>query len=175
MMSDTPRVSVIIPVFDHARYLAEAVQSALDQSLPPAEVIVVDDGSTDGSDQVAASFGRPVRLMRQDHAGPSAARNLGISEAIGTHIALLDLVVGEWADWIFRANELGLATEVVPDVVVHRRLHDQNQGLRAADSRSQYLRVVKAALDRRRVASETKPGESGPPPERWPSQSPDGS
>jgi hypothetical protein len=86
-----------------------------------------------------------------------------------------DLVVGEWADWIFRANELGLATEVVPDVVVHRRLHDQNQGLRAADSRSQYLRVVKAALDRRRVASETKPGESGPPPERWPSQSPDGS
>ena len=81
---------MVIPVFDGERLLPEAIESALSQSLPPAEVVVVDDGSTDDGAKVAESFGTPMRVIRRPHRGVAAARNAGIAEARGDFIALLD-------------------------------------------------------------------------------------
>jgi len=83
-------VSVVIPVFDGERFLGPAIESVLGQTRPPEEVLVVDDGSTDGSAAVAAKFGGRVRLLRQANQGAAAARNLGVSAAVGTWLAFLD-------------------------------------------------------------------------------------
>lgn len=89
----SPRFSVIIPVHNKARHVAAAVESALAQSYPAHEVIVIDDASTDGSSDILARFEHPaiVRLHR-DVPGPGgyAARNLGIERASGDWIAFLD-------------------------------------------------------------------------------------
>jgi glycosyltransferase involved in cell wall biosynthesis len=86
----TPTVSVVIPAYNHARYLAEAVESALGQTLPAVEVIVVDDGSTDETPQVLARHRARVRIVRQANRGVSAARNAGASLAQGDLLAFLD-------------------------------------------------------------------------------------
>ncbi|HEX8294533.1 MAG TPA: glycosyltransferase family A protein [Pyrinomonadaceae bacterium] len=86
----TPLVSVIIPVYNCERYLAEAVESVLVQSRSPHEVIVIDDGSRDGSARVAQGFGRSVRYRFQENAGTGAARNHGASLARGDMVAFLD-------------------------------------------------------------------------------------
>jgi len=86
---DAP-VSVIIPVYQGERYLGEAVESALAQTRAPAEVIVVDDGSTDGSAAVARSFGDRIRLLSQPNRGTAAARNHGLERASQPVIAFLD-------------------------------------------------------------------------------------
>jgi glycosyltransferase involved in cell wall biosynthesis len=82
-------ISVIIPVYNGAAYLANATESALRQTLAPAEVIVVDDGSTDESAAVAAAF-PGVHVLRQANAGPAAARNAGLAIARGSLLAFLD-------------------------------------------------------------------------------------
>lgn len=82
--------SVVIPVFNGERFLAEAIGSALAQTLPPLEIVVVDDGSTDASRAVAEGFGDCVRVLTGPNAGPSAARNRGVREARGAWIAFLD-------------------------------------------------------------------------------------
>ena len=84
------RVSVIIPCYNTARYLAEALTSACRQAPSPFEVIVVDDGSTDGSAAIAESFGAPVRCERLAHQGIGATRNHGLACATGDVIAFLD-------------------------------------------------------------------------------------
>ncbi len=89
-MTPPAEVSVIIPAFNGERYLEEALRSAVDQSLPPGEVIVVDDGSTDASAEIAESFGDPVRCIRQSNTGVAGARNRGLSAATGELIAFLD-------------------------------------------------------------------------------------
>ncbi|MBX3380190.1 MAG: glycosyltransferase family 2 protein [Phycisphaeraceae bacterium] len=93
-------ISVITPVFNGERYLAEALRSIRAQTLLPSEVIVVNDGSTDRSAQVAASFAE-VRLLDTHHAGVGAARNHGVRSANGDLLAFLD------ADdvWLPRALE----------------------------------------------------------------------
>jgi glycosyltransferase involved in cell wall biosynthesis len=223
----TSDVSVVIPVYNGERYLAEAVESVLIQEPRPAEVILVDDGSTDDSAAVAARFGRRIRYERQSNAGQSAARNRGVSLARGSLLAFLDdddywapgklglqlealdadptleavfghvrqfvspelpadiackvryhaevmpghipgamLIrrgafervgpfdpqwqVGEFIQWYARAVEVNLRTTMLPDVVLHRRLHDDNQGIRQRAESIQYVRILKAALDRRR-------------------------
>jgi glycosyltransferase involved in cell wall biosynthesis len=83
-------ISVVIPVFDGERLLAEAIESVLAQSLPADEVVVVDDGSTDGSAKVAESFGPPVRVLRRPHRGVAAARNAAVEESDGELIAFQD-------------------------------------------------------------------------------------
>jgi len=88
-MSDLT-TSVIIPCYNRAEMLREAIQSALDQTCPPLEVIVVDDGSTDNSAAVAKSFGPPVRTLRQANAGAAAARNAALDVAKGEFVAFLD-------------------------------------------------------------------------------------
>ena len=81
--------SVVIPVFNGERYLAEAIGSVLEQTYEPVEVIVVDDGSTDGSAEIARSFDG-VEVIVQPNAGPAQARNRGIAAARGEFLAFVD-------------------------------------------------------------------------------------
>jgi glycosyltransferase involved in cell wall biosynthesis len=85
-----PLVSVIIPVFNGERFLREAVESVLAQKYSPVEIIIVDDGSTDGTATVARSFPETVRYLHQTNHGPAAARNRGIEQAQGDLIAFAD-------------------------------------------------------------------------------------
>jgi glycosyltransferase involved in cell wall biosynthesis len=83
-------LSVVIPCFNAARYIATAIRSVLEQQWPDLEIIVVDDGSTDGSaDLVSAGFPQ-IRVIRQANKGAAEARNLGIRQARGTWIAFID-------------------------------------------------------------------------------------
>ena len=229
-MNEGPLVSVIIPVYNYERYLAEAVESVLGQTYQHLDVIIVDDGSTDRSAEVAKSFaGRGVRYCHQDNAGIGPARNSGVELAQGAFLAFLDAddrwpeeklelqlkafnndptlemvfgqavqlqndtawelgvrddkpdpttmvpgivagtmlikraayvrvgkfqaewKVGEFIDWYARAVELHIRSLVLPDLLLWRRIHDSNQGVRERHSVSDYARVLKASLDRRRA------------------------
>jgi glycosyltransferase involved in cell wall biosynthesis len=229
-MKASPLVSVIIPVYNYDRYLGEAIESVLSQTYRRLEVIVVDDGSTDQSGEVARRFdGMGVRYCHQDHAGIGPARNSGVELAQGEFIAFLDaddrwpeekterqlrafesdpalemcfgqavqlqngleweaavkekklpaagLVpgmvpgtmlikraaffrvgkfqgdwkVGEFIDWYARAVELQIRSVVLPELFLWRRIHDSNQGVRERQSVSDYARVLKAKLDRKRM------------------------
>jgi len=222
-------ITCIVPVYNGERYLGEAIESILKQSYRPIEIIVADDGSTDGTASIAASYGKQLRYLRQPNAGPAAARNLGISMSAGEFVAFLDAddlwhgekfdrqmarfrerpeldycighvqnfwipeliqeerrfrdhriskalpgyctgtllarrhcfdVVGEFntaikhaddTEWFLRAAEQGIVMELLPDVLLYRRLHHTNLSrAKASNSRDQYLRVLKSALDRRR-------------------------
>ncbi len=91
MTGNAPLLSLVIPVFDMARFLREAIRSALSQTVRDLEVIVVDDGSNDDVAAVLAREGDArVRTVRQPHAGLSAARNRGIEEARAPLVAFLD-------------------------------------------------------------------------------------
>lgn len=85
-----PLVSVIIPNYNHARFVSDAIQSVLDQTYKNFEIIVVDDGSTDNSREVIAQFGDKVQCIHQKNAGLSAARNTGIKASKGSLIGVLD-------------------------------------------------------------------------------------
>jgi glycosyltransferase involved in cell wall biosynthesis len=221
-----PTVSVVIPVFNGERYLADAIASVLTQSLPPRHVIVVDDGSTDGSVAVARNFGAAVQIIQQPNAGAGAARNAALSLVDTGFLAFLDaddtwsgckterqlaafaadpssdmvfgqmqaflaadappgvrnaaqlapiaaylpgtmlvrshaflrvgpfvtdVRLGEFIDWYARAERLGLRSVMLPEVVLHRRLHANNTGLRERDQRGDYLSVVRRAMDARRA------------------------
>src|SRR4051794_14096920 len=223
------RVSVVIPVHDGERSLAEAIEGVLAQPAPPFEVIVVDDGSTDGSAAVAERYAPRVTVNRQENAGIGATRNRGVALATGDMVAFLDaddlweprklelqlaamaaepkpdfvlghvrqfvdpgltpedaaridcpdglqpgylpgallarreafervgafredLRVGEFVDWMARAREIGLRETMLADHVLSRRLHDTNRSLEDRTDMSDFARVAKAALDRRRAA-----------------------
>lgn len=105
VMSADASISVIIPAYNREAYLAEAIESVLAQTLPPDEVIVVDDGSTDSTAEIARSYGRQVRCISQENQGCGAARSAGLKEAHGTLIAFLD------SDdvWLERKLEIQLA------------------------------------------------------------------
>jgi len=228
-MKDNQLVSVIIPVYNYDRYLGEAIESVLSQTHRHLEVIVVDDGSTDQSSEVAKSFAdRGVRYCHQVHAGIGPARNKGVELAQGDFLAFLDAddrwplekierqlrafdsdpalemvfgqalqlqngpeweagvrnknldvagmvpgmvpgtmlikraaffrvgkfqgdwKVGEFIDWYARAVELQIRSLVLPELLLWRRIHDSNQGVRERQSVSDYARVLKAKLDRSR-------------------------
>jgi glycosyltransferase involved in cell wall biosynthesis len=85
-----PRFSVVIPAFNAAATLARAIESVRAQSWPAHEIIVVDDGSTDATADVARRFGDEVRLIRQPNSGVSVARNAGAAAAMGDWLAFLD-------------------------------------------------------------------------------------
>jgi glycosyltransferase involved in cell wall biosynthesis len=238
MDATSPLVSVVMPVYNGERYLIEAVESVLAQSYRPLELILVDDGSTDGSADLARRFGTALRYEYQPNAGQSTARNRGIQLARGPLLAFLDdddywsteklalqvaalakdplleavfghvrqfvspdvgpeaaarvryhaevmpgqvpgamLIrreafdrvgpfdpqwrVGEFVHWYARATEAGLRTVLLPDIVLHRRLHDDNVGIKQRAQSVQYVRILKAALDRRRAQREPQEGGSG--------------
>lgn len=85
-----PKVSVIIPVCNCATYLPNAIDSVLTQTFKDFEIIVVDDGSTDNTEEVVKKYGLQVKYIYQENKGPSAARNRGIKESKGEYIAFLD-------------------------------------------------------------------------------------
>ncbi len=230
-------VSCIVAVFNGEQYLKEALDSILDQTYQPVEVIVIDDGSTDGTAAIAERYGERVRYKWQTNAGPGAARNLGLSLAAGEFVAFLDAddlwhpekltlqmerfharpelemcithAQNFWApelreeevrfqdhrlskpipcyltqallarrtlfdklgsfqsqfrhvhdsEWFLRANEQDIVTELLPDVLVYRRLHEGNRSRRlAASSRDEYLQLIKASIDRRRRQGEANSG-----------------
>jgi glycosyltransferase involved in cell wall biosynthesis len=222
----TPLVSGVVPVFNGERYLAEALDSMLGQTYSPVEVIVADDGSTDGTRAVVEGYGGRVRYLHQPNQGHGAARNLGLGAAEGEFVAFLDaddlwhpeklerqmarfrarpeldacvtlvhnfrspelgggeeiddgplpgyrsgtllarralfeavghfdtaLRFGNDTDWFLRVADHGAEVELLPEVLLHRRLHGANRSIRLGQaSRREYVRIVKASLDRRRGA-----------------------
>jgi len=84
------RISVIIPVHNGSKYLPEAIHSVVQQQPAPLEILVVDDGSSDRSAEVAEAFGTAVRVIRQEHSGAGAARNNGVRNSTGDLLAFLD-------------------------------------------------------------------------------------
>ena len=95
-----PLVSVIIPVHNGAQYLPEAIESVLAQTYPDLEIMVMDDGSTDRSAEIARSYQPRVCVLTQEHAGAAAARNRAIRIASGNYLAFLD------ADDIWQPDKL---------------------------------------------------------------------
>jgi O-antigen biosynthesis protein len=87
---DLPSVSVIVPCFNAERYVAATLRSVLDQTRPPAEILVVDNGSTDRSREIVEGFGPGVRLMHEARRGASAARVAGAAAARGEALMFLD-------------------------------------------------------------------------------------
>jgi glycosyltransferase involved in cell wall biosynthesis len=78
-------VSLVIATYNHARFLGEALDSAVAQTLEGVEVVVVDDGSTDDTEAVLARYGGRLRVIRQPNRGLAAARNTGLAAARGTY------------------------------------------------------------------------------------------
>ena len=91
MMSASPRVSVIIPTYNRARYLPEAIRSALGQTFEDLELLIIDDGSTDSTPELVRAIADPrLRYVQIDHGGISVAMNAGLRNARGSFIARLD-------------------------------------------------------------------------------------
>jgi glycosyltransferase involved in cell wall biosynthesis len=93
-------ISVIIPAYNAARFIRETVESVLQQTLPPDEVLVIDDGSTDDTASIAESFGPSVRVIRRRNVKLAATRNFGVQEAKSEWVAFLD------ADDLWQSNKL---------------------------------------------------------------------
>ena len=103
-----PTVSIIIPAYNQGHYLGAALRSVLSQTFHDYEAIVVDDGSTDDTPQVAGAFTDPrIRYARQDNRGLSGARNAGIRQATGEFISFLD------SDDLFLPEKLALMVEAL--------------------------------------------------------------
>lgn len=221
----TPTISVIIPAYNAERFLGEAIASVRDQSLAASEILVVDDGSSDRTADIACSWGGVVRLLQQQNQGPAAARNLAIGEAHGEFLAFLDaddlmtpdrlqlqiqmlreqpaldLVFGqqkffshaaddpiatpgrlspgmilsalvcrasvftrfglfdremqgsEFVIWCAEAMRRGATHAMLPQLVVHRRMHDNNLSRKLAKNTDVYTTQIKLLLDRRRSAA----------------------
>ena len=103
----TSLVSVIIPNYNHAAYVGDAIRSVLRQDYENFEIIVVDDGSTDNSREVIAQFGSRVRAIWQSNRGLSAARNAGLKAAGGAYVGLLD------ADDMYELNFLSTLVPIL--------------------------------------------------------------
>lgn len=90
-MGTIPKVSVIIPTYNRKEYIAEAIDSVLHQTYRDFEIIVVDDGSTDGTEEMLKQkYGDAIRYFFKENGGCASARNFGIREARGTYVAFLD-------------------------------------------------------------------------------------
>ncbi len=223
-----PRLSVVIPAFNAASYLREAIASVRAEVEDRAEIIVVDDGSSDDTAAMAEAHGDGVSCIRRHRrGGAGAARNQGVAAANGRYLAFLDaddrwpagrlralagalhaaaapriafghmrqffcpdmdpeirrrlrcpagptpgyctgamlihredfqrvgpfdedLKVGEFIGWFARARDLGLASVMIEEVVLERRIHGANQTIRHRADHADYIHAVRRVLDRRR-------------------------
>jgi glycosyltransferase involved in cell wall biosynthesis len=115
-MTTPPEISVVIPAYNRAASIADAIHSVLGQTLPPTEIVVVDDGSADGTAAAVEAIADPrIRLVRQANGGSSAARNAGIAEARCEWIAFQDSD-DEWLPRKLERQFQALA-EAPPDAV----------------------------------------------------------
>jgi glycosyltransferase involved in cell wall biosynthesis len=101
----SPRISIVMPCYNSEAFVAAAVDSVLAQTCQDFELIVIDDGSTDGSAAILASYGERLRVLRQPNHGVSAARNVGIAAARGEFIGFLD--ADDWWEPDFLEAMLG--------------------------------------------------------------------
>lgn len=85
-----PAISIVMATYNGARYLREAIDSLREQTLPPSEIVVVDDGSVDETPDILRSYGDAIVVVSQQNQGHSAARNAGLSKATGDYVALMD-------------------------------------------------------------------------------------
>ncbi len=125
------RVSAVIPAYNREQTVVRAIESVLSQSEPPDQVIVVDDGSTDGTLASVEAFGSSVHAVTQENAGAAAARNRGVQEATGTWIAFLDSDDYWYPDHLARTNAAIHATDGRADVYFSnlRRPPDEGSAL----------------------------------------------
>lgn len=110
--SRTPPVSIVVPVYNTEAFVAEAFDSALRQSLPGVEIVVVDDGSTDRSAEICREYARAhpnVILRRQENRGVSAARNAGLEVSSGDFVFFLDSDDTIDPDFVRRAHQIAKA------------------------------------------------------------------
>ena len=90
MSTTVQTISVVMPCYNGAKALAKTIDALLAQTMPPSEIIVVDDGSTDNSHEIAARYGRPIKVIRQKNAGAAVARREGVLAASGDIIVFND-------------------------------------------------------------------------------------
>jgi glycosyltransferase involved in cell wall biosynthesis len=231
MPAPSPSISVVMPVYNAAAYLGPALASIAAQTVPVTEVIVVDDGSADGSAAVATAHPL-VTVIRQPNQGAAIAINRGVAAATGDYLAFLDAddlwapeklakqlavlegprrpdlafgfaqnfhspdltaelrqrihcppepmpgmvlgtmllrradfarigplqpdwKIGYFIEWYARAQDLGLVSAVLPDILLHRRLHADNLSRRELAARPDFARILKFVLDRRRQKKPT--------------------
>ena len=132
-------VSVIMPTFNRAAFIAQAIESVRTQDYPDWELIIVDDGSTDGTDAaVSGLLGGNIRCLRQDRQGPAAARNRGLSEARGSLIAFLD------SDDYYLPGKLRAQAEMLAQ---DKNLGAVHSGWRKVDERGALLEEVEPWRD----------------------------
>ncbi len=118
-------ISVIVPVFNGERFLAQAISSIISQKLPRLEIVVVDDGSTDDTARIAGEFGDDLIYLHQKNSGPAAARNTGLQKARGEIIAFLD------ADDLWPENKLSHQIDLL----------QRNPAAKVAMGRTQFMRL----------------------------------
>ena len=109
--------SVIIPVYNRPSLIQRAIDSVLKQEQANYELIVVDDGSTDGTRDVVRNYGDAVRLIEQENAGPGAARNRGIEAATGRYITFLDSD-DQWFPWTLSTFAEAIRRHAEPSFIV---------------------------------------------------------
>ncbi len=231
-MQTNPLVSVILPVYNTEKYIQESINSILNQTYTPIEIICCDDGSTDNSYEILTSFTKKypeiIKLVsNKTNSGIAASRNHALQNASGTFFAFMDaddiwepkkielqmrqfaqqpelaisftwmqcfispdlsdeikalrycppdpspgyisatalvrkaafdLVgpfnpmwrVGEFIDWFARAKDLNLEYSIVEEVLFKRRIHATNTGVTERPSRTDYLKIIKQSLDRKK-------------------------
>jgi len=144
-------ISVVIPAYNAGCFIAAAIESALAQTIPLIEVLVIDDGSTDDTFRIASSYPGPVRALTKANGGPASARNLGVQHARGEWIAFLD------ADDRWFPNKLEKQMELIDPAVavVHAGCLGRSDGVPAETTFAQLWRrnciVNSTALVRRSV------------------------
>jgi glycosyltransferase involved in cell wall biosynthesis len=130
----TPGVSVVIPCFNQADYLGEAIESVLAQRSPVQEIVVIDDGSTDASLATAKRYGPTVRTVSRPHQGIAATRNLGVGQCSGDFVAWLD-ADDVWTPESLTARFEVLVREPAVDIAWGRTVEFFEPGVDVDDTR----------------------------------------
>jgi len=220
-------VSVILAVYNGEKYIEAAIESILEQTYTPIEILVINDGSKDDTEKTIQKYLPKIRYFSRPHQGQPAAQNFGISISTGSFLSFLDADdlhmpektflqlqflenkpevdavfghveqffspelssiqkkqwifpsgispgyfasaalfrkkcfktvglfneqqhIGVFIDWYMRSTEKGIISDVIPEKVLQRRIHENNMGISCKNSHLEYIKVVQNALKRRR-------------------------